>query len=134
MENIDVRMAPYFRGLERRLDCPAARRRALLEDVRREARQFAQEKPDATPEEVAGYLGDPQELAQGLLENLNQEELARYRRRRKLLRRGVVALLAVALIGISVWSYYLWTHPAKLEIAEVSETLIIYADKSKGEK
>ena len=131
MENIDVGMTPYFRGLERRLDCPAVRRRALLEDVRREARQFTQEKPDATPEEVAAYLGDPQELAQGLLETLNQEELSRYRRRRKLLLRGVVALLAVALLGASIWGYYQYTHPPEAVFVETSTTLTIYGEGDK---
>ncbi len=113
----------YLSRVSRALDCPRARRRALMEKVRRDAELLLTERPEA---ETAASLGDPKELARGLLETLDQRELEQYRRRRTLLRRGVIALLAVTLIGIGTWAYYMWTHPKEIIVLEESTTLIIY--------
>ena len=80
-------MGDYFRALERCLDCPGKDREQLLAQARRMADDFLQGKPDATPDEVAGFLGEPEELAQCLLEELDPELLERRKRRRKLGRR-----------------------------------------------
>ncbi len=57
-------MEDYFRALERCLDCPGEDRERFLAQARRMADDFVQGKPDATPDEVAGCLGEPEELAQ----------------------------------------------------------------------
>ena len=61
-------MEDYFRALERCLDCPGEDRERFLAQARRMADDFLQGKPDATPDEVAGCLGEPEELAQCFLE------------------------------------------------------------------
>lgn len=68
-------MGDYFRALERCLDCPGKDREQFLAQARRMADDFLQGKPDATPDEVAGFLGEPEELARCLLEELDPELL-----------------------------------------------------------
>ena len=70
-------MEEYFRALERCLDCPGEDRERFLAQARRMADDFLQGKPDATPDEVAGCLGEPEELAQCFLEELDPELLER---------------------------------------------------------
>ena len=119
-------MEEYFRALERCLDCPGEDRERFLAQARRMADDFLQGKPDATPDEVAGCLGEPEELAQCFLEELDPELLERRKRRRKLGRRifaGVVAAVVVALC-ISVG----WLATQRHQV-EVTERLVVYAEE-----
>ena len=120
-----VGMSGYFQQLEQRLDCPNGTRKRFLTKTRQAAEEFLREKPDATRQELIDLLGDPEELAQGFLETLDPEMLERYHRGKKLLLRGCIALLAVALVAVSVWSFFT-KIPVKLEVIET--TTIIYHD------
>lgn len=129
MENISLDMSGYLHSLERFLDCPKTTRRPFLDRTRRMIQDFIQNKPDATSQEVANFLGDPRELAQGFLETLDPEMLEHYRRRKKFLTCGCVVALAVALIGVSVWGIYIKNAPQDVE---VTNTIIIYAENTEG--
>ena len=85
----------YFRRLDRHLACPRSLRRRLTAQVRRGAEDYLRERPEADPAEVARYLGDPAETARELLENLDPEELRQARRRERLARRALVAVLVL---------------------------------------
>ena len=127
----DIRaMSGYFRRLERALDCPRGVRRPFLERTRQIAEDFLQERPEATVQEAAGYLGEPGELAQGFLETLDPEVLAKYRRRKKLFRWGLAALAAAlaaaVIIYLGIWVYDLRAQPLELK---ATETIIIYAEE-----
>ena len=125
MENISLDMSGYFHSLESFLDCPKTTRRPFLDRTRRMIQDFIQSKPDATSQEVANFLGDPRELAQGFLETLDPEMLERYHRQKKLLLRGCIALLAVALVAVSVFGIFFKKTPVNLEM---TETIVIYGD------
>lgn len=129
MENVGMGMSVYFQSLERLLDCPKPLRSSFLSQTRRMAEDFAQGRPEATREELVGYLGEPEELAQGFLETLEPEVLERYRKRKKFLMRGCIAALAAALICVSAWCFLIW-HAG--DTIEVTETIIIYSEP-KGE-
>lgn len=119
-------MENYFRALERCLDCPGEDRERFLAQARRMADDFLQGKPDAAPDEVAGCLGEPEELAQCFLEELDPELLERRKRRRKLGRRIFAGVVAAAMILLLVWVVLLETQPMKVE---VTERLIIYEER-----
>lgn len=125
MENISLDMSGYLHSLESFLDCPKTTRRPFLDRTRRMIQDFIQSKPDATSQEVANFLGDPRELAQGFLETLDPEMLERYHRRKKFLLRGCIALLAVALVAVSVFGIFFKKTPVNLEM---TETIVIYGD------
>lgn len=119
-------MGDYFRALERCLDCPGKDREQFLAQARRMADDFLQGKPDATPDEVAGFLGEPEELSRCLLEELDPELLERRKRRRKLGRRILTGVAAAVIVLLIAWIVLLETQPLMLE---VTETLTIYEDK-----
>lgn len=119
----------YFRRLDRSLDCPRPLRRRLAAQVRRAAEDYCRERPEVGPAEVIQYLGDPAETARELLDGLDPEELGRARKRERLVRRALAAVLILALIGVGAWGVHLWRTPVDLE---VTETLIIYTDSSEG--
>lgn len=111
-------MTGYFRTLEQSLDCPKAVYRPFLVRTRQMAEDFFQSRPGATPEEAADYLGDPRELANGFLETLDPDVVERHRSRKKALLRSCVAVLAVALIGVTAWALHIWNEPMHIEITE----------------
>ena len=109
----------YFRRLDRSLDCPRPLRRRLAAQVRRAAEDYCRERPEAGPAEVVQYLGDPAETARELLDGLDPEELDRARRRERLARRVLVAVLILALVGVGAWGVHLWSTPKSVEVTEV---------------
>lgn len=125
MENVSIWMSGYFQNVERLLDCPKPFRRHFLSHTRRMAEDFVQGNPEATTQELEEFLGEPQELAQGFLETLDPEVLERYHKRKKLLRRGLVALLVAALIAVTAWGIQLYRSP---KVLEVVETTVIYPE------
>ena len=109
----------YFRRLDRSLDCPRPLRRRLTAQVRRGAEDYLRERPEAGPAEVVQYLGDPAETARELLYGLEPGELDRARKRARLARRALVAVLILALVGVGAWGVHLWRTPVDLEVTEV---------------
>ena len=109
----------YFRRLDRSLDCPRPLRRRLAAQVRRAAEDYCRERPEVAPAEVIQYLGDPAETARELLDGLDPEELGRARKRERLARRALVAVLILALIGVGAWGVHLWSTPKSVEVTEV---------------
>lgn len=109
----------YFRRLDRSLDCPRPLRRRLAAQVRRAAEDYRRERPEVGPAEVVQYLGDPAETARELLDGLDPEELGRARRRERLARRVLVAVLILALVGVGAWGVHLWSTPKSMEVTEV---------------
>ena len=121
----DIRaMSGYFRRLERALDCPRGVRRHFLERTRQMAEDFLQERPEATVQEAAGYLGEPGELAQGFLETLDPEVLAKHRRRKKVLHWGLAALAVAIILFLGAWvCELLWFRMIPVEVID---TLTVY--------
>lgn len=118
-------MEDYFRALERCLDCPGEDRERFLAQARRMADDFVQGKPDAAPGEVAGCLGEPEELAQCFLEELDPELLERRKRRRKLGGRILAGVVAAVVVSLCIAVGWLATHRTHME---VTETLTIYEE------
>ena len=114
-----VNISGYFQQLERLLDCPRSLRSSFVHQTQRMAEDFVQGRPDVTQKELVDYLGEPQELAQGFLETLDPDVLERYHRRKKLFRRGCVAVLAVALAAAISWGICLWNAPKTVEVTEI---------------
>jgi len=118
MSGTTTELSGYLRRVERVLDCPPARRRALMARVQRDIERFLAEQPDATAREAADYLGDPEELARGLLETLDPEELEWYRNRGARLRRRLVVLLIAVLVAalIGTWMYVFYLRDNRYTI------------------
>ncbi len=116
-------LAVYEKELIRALNCPKPLRRRLLSRTRQMAQDFQAGKPDASWDEVADFLGSPQEVAQTMLESENQEMLARYRKRKLWLKRGLIAAIIAALLGTAIFLYC-----TRLTVI-VESTLTIYENE-----
>lgn len=112
MSSVALEMEPYFQRVKTRLRCPEKRRGPLLERVHRAAEEFAAENPEATPEEMEQYLGDP-------------AELERYQRRKKLGALLCIGLLTVALVFAGLWIFRLEHDTSPVEVIEKT---IIYEE------
>ena len=123
MENVNKELSEYFQRLKRLLDCPKPLRNSFLAQTRRMAEDFSVDRPDITQEDLISYLGEPEELALGFLETLDSDVLKHYRRRKKFLLCGCIALLIVALVSASIWGNHLVVNP---KTAEVTRTITIY--------
>lgn len=118
-------LAVYEKNLTRALNCPKAMRRSLLDRTRGMVQDFLAGKPDAEWDEVADFLGDPRELAQTMLETADQEMLAHYRKRKRLLKRAAVGLAAVAFaIAVFLAANYYISQKAPINVV-IHETLVI---------
>ena len=123
MSNVRVEMASYFQHVRGRLSCSRRYQDEQMQKIFRAAEEYAQENPDATPEEVEMYLGDPAEVAQVLMESIDPAEIERYQKRKKLGVMLVIGALAVALGVMTVRFVHLRSQPAHVEVIE---TLVIH--------
>ena len=124
---MELDMSDYFHRLERLLDCPKAVCQPFLDQTRRMAKDFIQGNPNATANEVAEFLGNPQELAQGFLETLDPDILERYRKKKNIFRWCCVAALVIVLAFVSIYTIYIKKTPVHMEI---TDTLIIQSEST----
>ena len=82
MSNVRVEMASYFQHVRGWLSGSRRYQDEQMQKIFRAAEEYAQENPDATPEEVEMYLGDPAEVAQALMESIDPAEIERYQKRK----------------------------------------------------
>ena len=123
MSNVRVEMASYFQHVRGRLSGSRRYQDEQMQKIFRAAEDYAQENPDATPEEVEMYLGDPAEVAQALMESIDPAEIERYQKRKKLGVMLTIGILAVALGVMTVRFVHLRSQPAHVEVIE---TLVIH--------
>ena len=123
MSNVRVEMATYFQHIRGRLSCTRRYQDEQMQKIFRAAEEYAQENPNATPEEVEMYLGDPAEVAQALMESIDPAEIERYQKRKKLGVLLVIGVLAIALGVMTTRFVYLRSQPAHVEVIE---TLVIH--------
>lgn len=123
MSDVKVEMASYFQHVRGRLSGSRRYQDEQMQKIFRAAEDYAQENPDATPEEVEMYLGDPAEVAQALMESIDPAEIERYQKRKKLGVMLTIGILAVALGVMTVRFVHLRSQPAHVEVIE---TLVIH--------
>lgn len=123
MSNVKEELATYFQSVERRLRCSKKRRNERMERIFRAAEEFVTERPNATKEEILAYLGDPDEVAQDLMSTLAPEEIAHYKKRKKMIIQILIGILAAALVAVSIGVICLLKVSESLEVVE---TLIVY--------
>lgn len=123
MSNVRVEMASYFQHVRGRLSGSRRYQDEQMQKIFRAAEEYAQENPDATPEEVEMYLGDPAEVAQALMESIDPAEIERYQKRKKLGVMLTIGILAVTLVVMGTGIVYLSRVSAPIEVVE---TIVIH--------
>ncbi len=119
--NKDIRK--YIRTTKRLIVCPKEYRRQILDDMERDIKQFIKENPSAGSPEVVGYFDTPEKLAQTYLNSVPQEELVKYKyKRRYLFIISPIALIFFFAI-VSMFLYYKFNTCPVIYVEETIEIL-----------
>lgn len=121
----------YARALSRQLQCPRAKKRALLEDTRRLAEDYLAENPGGGYDGLTAFLGPPEELARSYLEAMGPETAKQYRRQRQGLIGLVLGLIILFLIA-TIW-YNIELRSRQHDVHITGEKTIIVYETEEGE-
>lgn len=91
----------YLSAVEHRLDCPRRQKRLLLQKFS----DSTLSELDGSYDELCAQLGQPEEVAEALMECVDPEVLCKSKRKKKIILGGLIAALLVACIGL--FAYYL---------------------------
>lgn len=86
------------------MTCPEEVKDDLIYDVNRKVMDLNADRPDLDYDDVVDFLGDPEDLAQSLLDNIEEEAILAYQahqKRSRLLRKvGIVAVIVALSISL----------------------------------
>lgn len=68
-----VPLTDYYEEVRRYLTCPEEVKDDLIYDVNRKVMDLNADRPDLDYDDVVDFLGDPEDLAQSLLANIEEE-------------------------------------------------------------
>lgn len=91
----------YLSAVEHGLDCPRRQKRLLLQKFS----DSTLSELDGSYDELCAQLGQPEEVAEALMECVDPEVLDKSKRKKKIILGGLIAALLVACIGL--FAYYL---------------------------
>ena len=99
-----VPLTDYYEEVRRYLTCPEEVKDDLIYDVNRKVMDLNADRPDLDYDDVVDFLGDPEDLAQSLLDNIEEEAILAYQahqKRSRLLRKvGIVAVIVALSISL----------------------------------
>lgn len=99
-----VPLTDYYEEVRRYLTCPEEVKDDLIYDVNRKVTDLNADRPDLDYDDVVDFLGDPEDLAQSLLDNIEEEAILAYQahqKRSRLLRKvGIVAVIVALSISL----------------------------------
>lgn len=99
-----VPLTDYYEEVRRYLTCPEEVKDDPIYDVNRKVMDLNADRPDLDYDDVVDFLGDPEDLAQSLLDNIEEEAILAYQahqKRSRLLRKvGIVAVIVALSISL----------------------------------
>ena len=99
-----VPLTDYYEEVRRYLTCPEEVKDDLIYDDNRKVMDLNADRPDLDYDDVVDFLGDPEDLAQSLLDNIEEEAILAYQahqKRSRLLRKvGIVAVIVALSISL----------------------------------
>ncbi len=113
----------YIRTTKRLIACPRKYRRKILDDMERDIKQFIKENPSAGSPEVVGYFDTPEKLAQTYLDSVPQEELVKYKYKRRYQFHISLIVLIFFFVILSMFLYYQFNTCPVIYVEETIEIL-----------
>ena len=93
-----VPLTDYYEEVRRYLTCPEEVKDDLIYDVNRKVMDLNADRPDLDYNGILEFLGDPEDLANSLMEQMSDEVIQKYEKKKKRIRTGIIACAVAAVI------------------------------------
>ncbi len=115
----------YVGQVQRALFCTPLHRKKFIRDLEPLAEDFASENPKAALADFRREFGTPEALAQQYMNTLDDEEVQKYRRRRKWFHRACLAAVAIIVIAMAIGLVAKYTRVFEPPVTSETTLLVI---------
>lgn len=122
-----VPLTDYYEEVRRYLTCPEAVKDDLIYDVNRKVMDLNADRPDLDYNGILEFLGDPEDLANSLMEQMSDEVIQKFEKKKKRIRTGVVTCVVAAIAVLSTFVIYTTNVQFNSDITE-ENTVIVESD------
>ena len=98
-----VPLTDYYEEVRRYLTCPEEVKDDLIYDVNRKVMDLNADRPDLDYNGILEFLGDPEDLANSLMEQMSDEVIQKYEKKKKRIRTGIIACAVVLIAALSTF-------------------------------
>lgn len=103
-----VPLTDYYEEVRRYLTCPEEVKDDLIYDVNRKVMDLNADRPDLDYDDVVDFLGEPENLAQSLMDNLDPDLIEghiKQEAKKSRLKTLVATISCIALLVLSVYTF-----------------------------
>ena len=122
-----VPLTDYYEEVRRYLTCPEEVKDDLIYDVNRKVMDLNADRPDLDYDGILEFLGDPEDLANSLMEQMSDEVIQKFEKKKKRIRSGVVTCVVAAIAVLSTFVIYTTNVQFNSDITE-ENTVIVESD------
>ena len=122
-----VPLTDYYEEVRRYLTCPEEVKDDLIYDVNRKVMDLNADRPDLDYNGILEFLGDPEDLANSLMEQMSDEVIQKFEKKKKRIRTGVVTCVVAAIDVLSTFVIYTTNVQFNSDITE-ENTVIVESD------
>lgn len=122
-----VPLTDYYEEVRRYLTCPEEVKDDLIYDVNRKMMDLNADRPDLDYNGILEFLGDPEDLANSLMEQMSDEVIQKFEKKKKRIRTGVVTCVVAAIAVLSTFVIYTTNVQFNSDITE-ENTVIVESD------
>ncbi|MCI9187443.1 MAG: hypothetical protein HFF34_09020 [Oscillospiraceae bacterium] len=115
----------YVGQVQRALFCTPLHRKKFIRDLEPLAEDFASGNPKAALADFRREFGTPEALAQQYMDTLDDEEVQKYRRRRKWFHRACLAAVAIIVIAMAIGLVAKYTRVFEPPVTSETTLLVI---------
>lgn len=122
-----VPLTDYYEEVRRYLTCPEEVKDDLIYDVNRKVMDLNADRPDLDYNGILEFLGDPEDLTNSLMEQMSDEVIQKFEKKKKRIRTGVVTCVVAAIAVLSTFVIYTTNVQFNSDITE-ENTVIVESD------
>ena len=122
-----VPLTDYYEEVRRYLTCPEEAKDDLIYDVNRKVMDLNADRPDLDYNGILEFLGDPEDLANSLMEQMSDEVIQKYEKKKKHIHTGIVTCVVAAIAVLSTLVIYTTGVQFNSDITE-ENTVIVESD------
>ena len=122
-----VPLTDYYEEVRRYLTYPEEVKDDLIYDVNRKVMDLNADRPDLDYDGILEFLGDPEDLANSLMEQMSDEVIQKFEKKKKRIRTGVVTCVVAAIAVLSTFVIYTTNVQFNSDITE-ENTVIVESD------